>query len=499
MLRSFMFVTFQNLQYESGRKGVYRILLSIMTIALMYFTSPYRKKATVWKLSWQSFYKPQASVELVGSIVTSQYRTKKQFSKRFLSILHHIHNKLDCKRQCKIKRLVEICVTDFDDMFHDDDDGRLRKVRDDLLIDQDELVDLGNNILCKFAMVKDDEPCEKLKIRITNATVTLFSYTHNINTVKQFIDECVVEYDDYLSRKLQENLYHFVYDYQDDIESFKKVMFKSNKTFDNVFFKEKDVLLSRLNFFEQKPNLYKSFGVPHTFGILMHGEPGTGKTSTIKAIANHSRRHLISIPLHKIKNMSSLSNLFLKEDIDGVRVPFSKRIYVFEEIDCNGLKDVVRQRQTSTLAETTEVNNDLQQQLQMLFVSTSKTKRSCPQTPSTSSITLGGILELIDGLVETPGRIMIITTNHPEELDAALIRPGRIDMNIHFEKMTKQDFKQMYKLWFNLDVCDAELANIHDKYFTHAEVCQLFFENINHPQNVIRVLQATTVSHSIDF
>lgn len=44
---------------------------------------------------------------------------------------------------------------------------------------------------------------------------------------------------------------------------------------------------------------------------------------------------------------------------------------------------------------------------------------------------LSGLLNVLDGIVDTPGRIVIMTTNHPEKLDKALIRPGRIDKPIY--------------------------------------------------------------------
>jgi chaperone BCS1 len=313
-----------------------------------------------------------------------------------------------------------------------------------------------------------------------------------MDTIKTFIEECVTEYNQYLNRKLQTNLYHFVYDYQDDMETFKKVIFKSNKTFDNIFFKDKSALLKRLDFFENNLNFYEKLGIPHTFGILMHGEPGTGKTSTIKAIANYTQRHIVSIPLHKIKCMSSLTDLFLQETIDGVHVPFNKRIYVFEEIDCNGWKEVVRHRKASHSIPSKaheEQITDAQQQLINLLA---PKENPHPSRTGDGSITLGSILELIDGLVETPGRIMIITTNHPEELDPALLRPGRIDMNIRFDKMSKDDFQQMYKLWFDVELDEHELFNINVKELTHAEVCQLFFENTTNPQQVLVELRNHT-------
>lgn len=46
-----------------------------------------------------------------------------------------------------------------------------------------------------------------------------------------------------------------------------------------------------------------------------------------------------------------------------------------------------------------------------------------------------GLLNVLDGVVDTPGRIVVMTTNYPEALDAALIRPGRIDKIIYLGHM----------------------------------------------------------------
>lgn len=51
------------------------------------------------------------------------------------------------------------------------------------------------------------------------------------------------------------------------------------------------------------------------------------------------------------------------------------------------------------------------------------------------SFVMQGLLNVLDGVVDTPGRIVIMTTNHPETLDAALIRPGRIDKKIYLGYM----------------------------------------------------------------
>ena len=59
-------------------------------------------------------------------------------------------------------------------------------------------------------------------------------------------------------------------------------------------------------------------------------------------------------------------------------------------------------------------------------------------------LNLSGILNVLDGVVETPGRIVIMTTNHPELLDPALIRPGRIDRHIEMGFMELDDIVNMF-------------------------------------------------------
>jgi chaperone BCS1 len=63
-------------------------------------------------------------------------------------------------------------------------------------------------------------------------------------------------------------------------------------------------------------------------------------------------------------------------------------------------------------------------------------------------ISLSGLLNAIDGVASHEGRILIMTTNHPEDLDPALIRPGRVDRKVEFRlagaEQTRELFKRMY-------------------------------------------------------
>ena len=68
-------------------------------------------------------------------------------------------------------------------------------------------------------------------------------------------------------------------------------------------------------------------------GLMFYGDLGCGKTSTIKAIANHTQQHIVSVPLNKIKTAKELLNVFYNVKRNYKDIPPNKRLYVQEDID----------------------------------------------------------------------------------------------------------------------------------------------------------------------
>jgi predicted AAA+ superfamily ATPase len=485
---------------QSHEKTIISYILMFVFFIIVSYSSPIKIFIEEHLLYYNQ---KQFSIELVGSIYEDRFHTRRIFSKRFISLLHYLHKTDLTKFHKPVRKLLEICIEDMENI------GKGHENVDDMIVHQQEPIMLTDDIHCKFEFHSNENTSEKNNIKYTNIKVEVYSKSKPVKELQSFIDHCMSTHDNYLQNLLQRNIYNFIYDKDEDgVPCFKKIVFKSNKSFDNVFFAQKEELMRRLDFFTSGQETYKKFGIPHTFGVLMHGEPGTGKTSTIKAIVNYTQRHIISVPLQKINDISVLLKLFMNEVIDDVKVPFDKRIYVFEEIDCNGLGDILQQRKDNNILTTTnnvsdDVINKLREQLlennnvsmkdvnNILSVAYSPVSTCKNQD---KSITLGSLLELLDGVVETPGRIIIMTTNYPEKLDKALIRPRRIDMNIHFSKTSKQDIKDMFHLWFNKLLTDEEVSYITPEKYSHAELCKLFFNNLNDSDNVLHELQYNMIS-----
>ena len=105
------------------------------------------------------------------------------------------------------------------------------------------------------------------------------------------------------------------------------------------------------------------------------------------------------------------------------------------------------------------------------------------QSVNTEKITLSFLLNLLDGILETPGRILIITTNHPELLDPALIRPGRIDIKLKVGNCTQSMIIDMLRFFYGDDVDITENDWTYNKEITPAYMNKLLLNNFDNYDN----------------
>ncbi|CAN9173308.1 unnamed protein product [Alternaria alternata] len=103
-------------------------------------------------------------------------------------------------------------------------------------------------------------------------------------------------------------------------------------------------------------------------------------------------------------------------------------------------------------------------------VATSTKPTSTPTPPppppideegSKSKISLAGLLNIIDGAASSEGRVLIMTTNYPEKLDSALIRPGRVDLQIKFTLATRTQVEEIFRRMYS-DEADGKKCDGSD-------------------------------------
>jgi chaperone BCS1 len=176
---------------------------------------------------------------------------------------------------------------------------------------------------------------------------------------------------------------------------------------------------------------YLDAGIPHRRGYLLHGPPGTGKTSTIYALAGELGMEIYSL---------SLASNFVDDNVlnrAAAAIP-KNSIFLIEDIDC-----AFPSREDEDDDET--VNGAMMGPGGYMMPGY---HRGVVRVGVRSAVTLSGLLNVLDGVGSEEGKLFFATTNYIDHLDPALMRPGRIDMKIQYHLANKMQAAALFKRFF---------------------------------------------------
>lgn len=183
----------------------------------------------------------------------------------------------------------------------------------------------------------------------------------------------------------------------------------------------KDMLLADCKDFLASEDWYAERGIPFRRGYLLHGVPGSGKTSLIHSLAGELGLDIYVVSLSS-KGMSDNTLTTLMSHVP------SRCILLLEDLDAAFTRSVSRDSCSTGVPPSGTATNT--------------------NDSDGSTLSLSGLLNSLDGVAAAEGRLLFATTNHIERLDPALSRPGRMDVWVNFTHATKWQAEGIFKCFF---------------------------------------------------
>lgn len=497
-----------------------------------------KKNFIHYYIDWQSYVYRKNTISFEGKHVTGidnfsrrPLTVSNTFSTNFRAILFYILKRIDEYQD--VRELKEFASNIIKGEHYEDNGDDIKTIftvsqRLPFLLNEDKKI---------YCIVKESGEQKgedsvgnlaKIDSRIIKFNISLFSYKSSVSVIKDFVKSIKTEYSKHLEEKRRGKLFIYTLnntevhndDTEDTVGGWKETPHETMKSFHNLFFEGKREVMEKIDFFINNKDWYKHNGIPYTLGIALYGPPGTGKTSFIKALSSYLNRHIISMTLSRIKTTKQLHDFYFETQYNNAndknKLGFDKKIIVFEDIDCVG--DIILKRKPAVYSKPDFSDIDSGEDQQDIEDYVNTTANTNPEdkirneiTKATKyvmkklntngsgnalfnnnsqqdSIKLDDLLNLWDGIRENTGRIMIITTNHYDKLDPALIRPGRIDIALNMDNTSRETIAEMYLHYYGSVIDQNDYELIPDRFYSPAEIINIYVSNSNNPRGFIESL-----------